>query len=119
PGGQHRPEDDRADQREGTDQFAIALGHVRHLDCCGWDGGGLPLRHPDRYRNIAVNAMQDAAPGQVSYASDRLRPVRVWLYGVAAFVLWIVVVGGITRLTEAGLSITAWKPLSGVIPPLN
>jgi cytochrome c oxidase assembly protein subunit 15 len=63
--------------------------------------------------------MQDAAPGQVSYASDRLRPVRIWLYGLAAFVLLIVVVGGITRLTESGLSITSWKPISGVIPPLN
>jgi cytochrome c oxidase assembly protein subunit 15 len=63
--------------------------------------------------------MQDAAPGQVSFASDRLRPVRIWLYGLAAFVLLIVVVGGITRLTESGLSITSWKPISGVIPPLN
>ncbi|MEQ8601491.1 MAG: COX15/CtaA family protein [Devosia sp.] len=62
---------------------------------------------------------QDAAPGQVSYASDPLRPVRIWLYGLAAFVLLIVVVGGITRLTESGLSITSWKPVSGVIPPLN
>lgn len=63
--------------------------------------------------------MQDAAPGQVSYASDLLRPVRIWLYGLAAFVLLIVVVGGITRLTESGLSITSWKPISGTIPPLN
>ena len=62
---------------------------------------------------------QDAAPGTVSIASDRLRPVRIWLYGLAAFVLLIVVVGGITRLTESGLSITSWKPISGVIPPLN
>jgi len=63
--------------------------------------------------------MQDAAPGQVRFASDRLRPVRIWLYGLAAFVLLIVVVGGITRLTESGLSITSWKPVSGIIPPLN
>ena len=62
---------------------------------------------------------QDAAPGQISYASDPLRPIRIWLYGLAAFVLLIVVVGGITRLTESGLSITSWKPISGVIPPLN
>jgi cytochrome c oxidase assembly protein subunit 15 len=66
-----------------------------------------------------VTTVQDAAPGQVSFASDRLRPVRIWLYGLAAFVLLIVVVGGITRLTESGLSITSWKPISGVIPPLN
>ena len=31
----------------------------------------------------------------------------------------MVVVGGITRLTESGLSITEWKPFSGAIPPLN
>lgn len=66
-----------------------------------------------------MTSIQDAAPGQVSFAGDRLRPVRIWLYGLAAFVLLIVVVGGITRLTESGLSITSWKPISGVIPPLN
>jgi cytochrome c oxidase assembly protein subunit 15 len=38
---------------------------------------------------------------------------------VAALVFAIVVVGGITRLTESGLSITEWKPIRGIIPPLN
>ena len=42
-----------------------------------------------------------------------------WLYTVAAHVFLIVIVGGITRLTESGLSITEWKPVSGIIPPLN
>ncbi len=42
-----------------------------------------------------------------------------WLWCVAALVVAIVVVGGITRLTESGLSITAWKPLTGAIPPLS
>jgi heme a synthase len=42
-----------------------------------------------------------------------------WLFFVAALVFAIVVVGGITRLTESGLSITEWKPLMGAIPPLN
>lgn len=37
----------------------------------------------------------------------------------SSLVLLIVVVGGITRLTESGLSITEWKPVAGVIPPLN
>ncbi len=45
--------------------------------------------------------------------------MRIWLYTVAAFVLLMVVVGGITRLTESGLSITSWKPISGTIPPLT
>jgi len=63
--------------------------------------------------------MQDAAPGQVRIEGDRLRPVRIWLYAMACFVLLMVVVGGITRLTESGLSITSWKPISGAIPPLS
>jgi len=41
------------------------------------------------------------------------------LFLVAAMVFAMVVVGGITRLTESGLSITEWHPLSGAIPPLN
>lgn len=42
-----------------------------------------------------------------------------WLYAVAAMVVGIVVVGGITRLTESGLSITEWNVVSGVLPPLG
>ena len=38
---------------------------------------------------------------------------------VAALVFAMVVVGGITRLTESGLSITEWKPIAGAIPPLT
>ena len=42
-----------------------------------------------------------------------------WLYAVAALIVAMVVVGGITRLTESGLSITEWKPISGTLPPLT
>ncbi|HEV7345606.1 MAG TPA: COX15/CtaA family protein [Devosia sp.] len=66
-----------------------------------------------------MTTIQNAALSQTRIASDRLRPVRIWLYAMAAFVLLMVVVGGITRLTESGLSITSWKPLSGTIPPLD
>jgi cytochrome c oxidase assembly protein subunit 15 len=47
------------------------------------------------------------------------RPVACWLLAVAAMIFAMVVIGGITRLTESGLSITEWKPVSGVIPPLS
>ncbi|TCK28251.1 cytochrome c oxidase assembly protein subunit 15 [Ancylobacter aquaticus] len=50
---------------------------------------------------------------------DKLRPVRLWLYFVAALVVLMVVVGGATRLTESGLSITEWKPVTGTLPPLS
>jgi len=45
--------------------------------------------------------------------------VRWWLYVVIAMLLAIFLVGGATRLTESGLSITEWKPIHGVIPPLS
>ena len=52
---------------------------------------------------------------------DRARPRAIarWLLVVAAMVLAMVVVGGITRLTESGLSIVQWKPISGTLPPLT
>ena len=49
----------------------------------------------------------------------RLRAVAYWLFLVAALIVLMVVIGGITRLTESGLSITQWKPVSGIVPPLN
>lgn len=54
-------------------------------------------------------------------SGGRARPLAIarWLLAVAALVVAMVVVGGITRLTESGLSITEWKPVTGAIPPLN
>ncbi len=45
--------------------------------------------------------------------------VRNWLYFVCFLIFIMVIVGGATRLTDSGLSITEWKPLLGAIPPLN
>lgn len=47
------------------------------------------------------------------------RPVAIWLFAVAALVFLMILVGGATRLTDSGLSITEWKPVTGAIPPLN
>ncbi|MES2753476.1 MAG: COX15/CtaA family protein [Pseudomonadota bacterium] len=52
-------------------------------------------------------------------ATARPRAVAAWLYAIAGLVLAMVVIGGITRLTESGLSITEWKPVRGAIPPLG
>lgn len=43
----------------------------------------------------------------------------MWLLAVAGLILLMVAVGGITRLTESGLSITEWKPVTGAVPPLS
>ena len=47
------------------------------------------------------------------------RAVRIWLLLVAALMLATLIVGGATRLTESGLSIVEWRPVTGVVPPLD
>src|SRR6185312_12828940 len=47
------------------------------------------------------------------------RAVARWLLACCAMIFVMVIIGGITRLTESGLSITEWRPLSGVLPPLS
>ncbi len=65
-----------------------------------------------------IAAMQHA----LSVGSDsRTAPAKLakWLLSVAFLVFIMVIVGGITRLTESGLSITEWKPVTGALPPLT
>ena len=61
---------------------------------------------------VAMHAPADTAV-------TRPRAIANWLLFVAALVFIMIVVGGITRLTESGLSITRWDPVSGTIPPLT
>lgn len=50
---------------------------------------------------------------------DRSEATAIWLWAVAVLVFAMVVVGGVTRLTGSGLSITEWKPIVGAVPPMN
>jgi cytochrome c oxidase assembly protein subunit 15 len=63
----------------------------------------------------------DSAFAQPAAAAASSRPLAIanWLMFVAGLVFLMVVVGGITRLTESGLSITEWNPIRGAIPPLT
>lgn len=65
--------------------------------------------------------MATQAQPAASRPSDQARPRAIagWLLTVAALVFLMVVVGGITRLTESGLSMVRWEPVSGAIPPLD
>ncbi len=69
----------------------------------------------------AVNAVAPSVAAGPVPASSSARPAALvrWLLAVAALVVVMVAVGGITRLTESGLSITEWKPVSGALPPLS
>jgi cytochrome c oxidase assembly protein subunit 15 len=59
-----------------------------------------------------------AAPSP-SAAGRPDRPVAAWLFACCALVFCMVVVGGVTRLTHSGLSITEWQPIVGTLPPLT
>ncbi|UIJ70227.1 COX15/CtaA family protein [Aurantimonas sp. HBX-1] len=64
-------------------------------------------------------ASSAAAPSVVSPRDRNRSAIRAWLYAVALVIFALIVVGGATRLTESGLSITEWKPIHGVVPPLS
>jgi cytochrome c oxidase assembly protein subunit 15 len=72
----------------------------------------------DRLQSVGVLFRESSARG-LRAAPERSRATAVWLFAVAAIVLAMVVVGGATRLTGSGLSITEWKPVSGALPPMS
>jgi cytochrome c oxidase assembly protein subunit 15 len=57
--------------------------------------------------------------GSLPTAEIRQRAIRLWLLSIAALVFVMVLVGGATRLTESGLSIVEWQPVTGTLPPLS
>jgi cytochrome c oxidase assembly protein subunit 15 len=60
-----------------------------------------------------------SAGAHMSHHPTPNRAVYIWLLIIAGMVCVMILVGGITRLTDSGLSITEWKPVSGAIPPLS
>ena len=68
---------------------------------------------------LAPMPLRAASQAPVVRRTDALGLVRAWLWVVAGLIFAMVVVGGATRLTQSGLSITEWKPVIGILPPLN
>lgn len=60
-----------------------------------------------------------ATPSHILDFGSRPRAVARWLFVIAGLVFLMILVGGATRLTDSGLSITEWKPILGAIPPLS
>jgi heme a synthase len=76
-----------------------------------------------RYGRIHMMELTDAATHEVGKragadARDR-RAVATWLFACCALLFAMVVVGGVTRLTHSGLSITEWQPIVGTLPPMS
>ncbi len=69
----------------------------------------VPVQSEGRYAHQA----------QATHLGGADRAVRIWIWTLVAFVVAMVTVGGATRLTGSGLSITEWAPVTGAIPPLS
>jgi heme a synthase len=79
-------------------------------------------RHGPDYKGRANSFKPSRRPFVMTIAAKSAwhkRAVRIWLFSVAALIALMVVVGGATRLTESGLSIVEWKPVTGALPPLT
>jgi len=74
----------------------------------------------DIFEEVGSAPKQVAAPGGIDRAGKGARGlIRGWLMVLFAMVVLIIVVGGLTRLTDSGLSITEWKPVTGALPPMS
>ena len=67
----------------------------------------------------AADRMTTSITDTSGKAGRAMRPVAIWLFLMCALIALMVVVGGATRLTDSGLSITEWRPVTGAIPPLT
>jgi cytochrome c oxidase assembly protein subunit 15 len=66
-----------------------------------------------------TSATTETVPNRLGLPEEKARPVRWWLWTGVALVFVMVVIGGITRLTQSGLSMVEWDPIMGAIPPLT
>ncbi|WP_341213103.1 heme A synthase [uncultured Limimaricola sp.] len=72
------------------------------------------------FEEVGTTRRLAATPGGIDRGrADARRGLRIWLGILFVLVAAIVFVGGMTRLTDSGLSITEWNPVSGAIPPLS
>jgi heme a synthase len=78
-----------------------------------------PLSEKKNPPSRATEAEGAQSPTGPATASAHRRAIRVWLWAVAALLVLMVMVGGATRLTDSGLSIVEWRPVTGVLPPMS
>lgn len=74
---------------------------------------------PGRYQTSMSSTTALAGKRETTLPARHARALRLWLGTLAALIIVMILVGGATRLTDSGLSITEWQPVVGVIPPLS
>ncbi|WP_407493329.1 heme A synthase [Pseudooceanicola sp. MF1-13] len=72
------------------------------------------------FEEVQTDQRPEIATGTIDRAKRGARgAIRVWLMILFAMVVVMIAVGGLTRLTDSGLSITEWRPLTGALPPMS
>jgi cytochrome c oxidase assembly protein subunit 15 len=71
------------------------------------------------FEEVGAVPVQAAQVGVIAARSGARRGLRLWLSVLFLLIACMIAVGGLTRLTDSGLSITEWKPVTGAIPPLS
>jgi heme a synthase len=69
--------------------------------------------------STAAESLTASRVGQARIDARHVRILRLWLGALALLIVAMILVGGATRLTDSGLSITEWKPVTGAIPPMS
>jgi len=83
--------------------------------------GTIEFREADSYQTSMTIATKSPEAQLTNAAGDarHAKALRLWLACLALLIVAMILIGGATRLTDSGLSITEWKPVTGVIPPLS
>jgi cytochrome c oxidase assembly protein subunit 15 len=68
---------------------------------------------------MSSTAANAGSESEIAMPARHARALRLWLGGIALLVVAMILVGGATRLTDSGLSITEWQPIIGAVPPLS
>jgi heme a synthase len=95
-----------------TGNSAAAMGQGRRIE----------FPWPGRYQTPMSSTVAPslASPRrETAMPPEHARALRIWLATLALLIVVMVMVGGATRLTDSGLSITEWQPIIGVVPPLS
>src|SRR3954451_9145388 len=94
-------------------------GVSRARNSCAAPRNRSPLRRIAERRSMTAIAELNTPYAARDRQSRNRAMVRGWLYVVLLVMFALFLVGGATRLSNAGLSITEWKPIHGVVPPLT
>ncbi|KAL2174984.1 cytochrome oxidase assembly protein-domain-containing protein [Thermothelomyces heterothallicus CBS 202.75] len=81
--------------------------------------GSLSSKLAESAKPAAPSAPSQSSGRSSTFPETNAKVVGYWLVGSAVSVFGIVIFGGLTRLTESGLSITEWKPVTGSLPPMS